>query len=85
MDGIIQASKRVDDVRAQHWVNILNKKFAVTRSVICSPSVYVANDNFVVRVIDICTRKSKNEFIHNTRPDIFIEITNMVMSEEKAD
>jgi hypothetical protein len=38
-----------------------------------------------VRVIDICTRKSKNEFIHNTRPDIFIEITNMVMSEEKAD
>jgi hypothetical protein len=85
MCDIIQGSISVDDVGAQHWVNILNKKFAVTRSVICSPSSYVANDNFVVRVIDICTRKSKNEFIHNTRPDIFIEITNMVMSEEKAD
>jgi hypothetical protein len=57
MDGIIQASKRVDDVRAQHWVNILNKKFAVTRSV-CRSSSYVANDNFVVGV-DICKKMKK--------------------------
>ena len=56
MCDIIQASKRVDDVRAQHWVNILNKKLTVTR-IVCSPSSYVANDNFVVRV-DICTRRS---------------------------
>ena len=60
MCDIIQASKRVDDVRAQHWVNILNKKLTVTR-VMCSPSVYVANDNFVVRV-DICTRRSQMSF-----------------------
>jgi hypothetical protein len=59
MGDIIQASKRVDDVRAQHWVDILNKKLTVTR-IVCSQSIYVANDNFVVRVIDICTRRSNS-------------------------
>jgi hypothetical protein len=56
MSDIIQFSKCVDDVSAQHWVNILNKKFTIARGV-CSQSVYVANDNFVV-VVDICTRRS---------------------------
>ena len=54
MCDIIQASKRVDDVRAQHWVDILNKKFTVT-VIVYSPSVRIANDNFVVRV-DICNQ-----------------------------
>ena len=57
MVDIIQTSKCVDDVRAQHWVNMLNKKFTITRSV-CSPSSYVANDNFIVQV-DICKRIKK--------------------------
>ena len=57
MCDMIQFSKRVDDVRAQHWVDILNKKFTIT-VIVYSPSVRIANDNFVVRV-DICTRRSK--------------------------
>ena len=57
MCDIIQVSISVDDVGAQHWVNILNKKFTITRSGPCLPSVYLANDNFVVRV-DICVRRS---------------------------
>ena len=63
MGDTIEVSKCVDDVRAQHWVNVLNEKCTVTR-IVCSQSVYVANDNFVVG-IDICTRRSK-KLVHAT-------------------
>lgn len=49
MCDIIQASKCVDDVCAKHWVNIFNSKSTIEGPV-CSPSCYVANNNFVVRV-----------------------------------
>ncbi len=65
MGVFIQVSKCVDDVRAQHWVDILNEKLTVTR-IVCRQSFYVANDNFVVRVIDICTRRSKKKLVHAT-------------------
>ena len=63
MGDTIEVSKCVDDVGAQQWVNILNEKCTVTM-IVCSQSVYVANDNFVVGIY-ICTRRSK-KLVHAT-------------------
>ena len=76
MSDIIQSSECVDDMRAQHWVNILNKKFTVTKSV-CRRSFYTANDNFVVGV-DIRTRRS------NIVSSCFTRNRNIDISEEKG-